>query len=214
MMSKLPKPQPKRADTRQQGRKTMKLLIDHALIELNKNGASKFDLDAVLRRSKTSKGSLYHHFEDFPSLLEAALVYRFHRVVDTSLALIANTVATATTREEFFADMEKVTAITHSREMTAIRFERARALGHAGTSERFKEALGVEQQRLTLAFADLVREAQSQGWVTRDIDPMATAVFIQAYTIGKLIDEVTAEPVDEQEWLKLIHRMVERTFTP
>ena len=174
----------------------------------------KVGVEMVLEKSGISKGSLYHHFEDFPSLLEAALVYRFHRVVDSSIALIANTVATATTREEFFADMEKVTAITHSREMTAIRFERARALGHAGTSERFREALGVEQQRLTLAFADLVREAQNQGWVTNDIDPMAAAVFIQAYTIGKLIDEVTAEPVDEQEWLKLIHRMVERTFTP
>ena len=174
----------------------------------------KVGVEMVLEKSGISKGSLYHHFEDFPSLLEAALVYRFHRVVDSSIALIANTVATATTREEFFADMEKVTAITHSREMTAIRFERARALGHAGTSERFREALGGEQQRLTLAFADLVREAQNQGWVTNDIDPMAAAVFIQAYTIGKLIDEVTAEPVDEQEWLKLIHRMVERTFTP
>jgi AcrR family transcriptional regulator len=174
----------------------------------------KVGVEMVLEKSGISKGSLYHHCEDFPSLLEAALVYRFHRVVDSSIALIANTVATATTREEFFADMEKVTAITHSREMTAIRFERARALGHAGSSPRFKEALGVEQQRLTLAFADLVREAQNQGWVTTDIDPMATAVFIQAYTIGKLIDEVTAEPVDEQEWLKLIHRMVERTFTP
>ena len=174
----------------------------------------KVGVEMVLEKSGISKGSLYHHFEDFPSLLEAALVYRFHRVVDSSIALIANTVATATTREEFFADMEKVTAITHSREMTAIRFERARALGHAGTSERFREALGVEQQRLTLAFTDLVREAQNQGWVTSDIDPMAAAVFIQAYTIGKLIDEVTAEPVDEQEWLKLIHRMVERTFTP
>ena len=156
----------------------------------------KVGVEMVLEKSGISKGSLYHHFEDFPSLLEAALVYRFHRVVDSSIALIANTVATATTREEFFADMEKVTAITHSREMTAIRFERARALGHAGTSERFREAHGVEQQRLTLAFADLVREAQNQGWVTSDIDPMAAAVFIQAYTIGKLIDEVTAEPVD------------------
>ena len=174
----------------------------------------KVGVEMVLEKSGISKGSLYHHFEDFPALIEAALVYRFHRVVDSSIALMANTVATATTREEFFADMEKVTAITHSREMTAIRFERARALGHAGNSERFRQALGVEQQRLTLAFTDLVREAQNQGWVTRDIDPMAAAVFIQAYTIGKLIDEVTAEPVDEQEWLKLIHRMVERTFTP
>lgn len=174
----------------------------------------KVGVEMVLEKSGISKGSLYHHFEDFPSLLEAALVYRFHRVVDSSIALIANTVATASSREEFFADMEKVTAITHSREMTAIRFERARALGHAGTSERFREALGVEQQRLTLAFTDLVREAQNQGWITSDIDPMAAAVFIQAYTIGKIIDEVTAEPVDEQEWLKLIHRMVERTFTP
>ena len=181
---------------------------------MDSENPEKVGVEMVLETSGISKGSLYHHFEDFPSLIEAALVYRFHRVVDSSVALIANTVATATTREEFFADMEKVTAITHSREMTAIRFERARALGHAGSSPRFKEALGVEQQRLTLAFADLVREAQNQGWVTTDIDPMATAVFIQAYTIGKLIDEVTAEPVDEQEWLKLIHRMVERTFTP
>jgi len=174
----------------------------------------KVGVEMVLEKSGISKGSLYHHFEDFPALLEAALVYRFHRVVDNSIALIANTVATATTREEFFADMEKVTAITHSREMTAIRFERARALGHAGNSERFKEALGVEQQRLTYAFADLVREAQNQGWITADIDPMATAVFIQAYTIGKIIDEITPEPADEQAWLSLINRMIQRTFAP
>jgi AcrR family transcriptional regulator len=174
----------------------------------------KVGVEMVLEKSGISKGSLYHHFEDFPALIEAALVFRFHRVVDNSIAHISNTVSTSTSREEFFTEMEKVTAITHSREMTTIRFERARALGHAGASPRFKEALGVEQQRLTLAFADLVREAQSRGWVSSDIDPMAAAVFIQAYTIGKLIDEVTPEPVDEQEWLKLIHRMVERTFAP
>ena len=89
-----------------------------------------------------------------------------------------------------------------------------RALGHAGNSERFKEALGIEQQRLTYAFADLVREAQNQGWIASDIDPMAAAVFIQAYTIGKIIDEITPEPVDEKEWLALINRMIERTFAP
>ena len=181
---------------------------------MDSENPEKVGVEMVLEKSGISKGSLYHHFEDFPALIEAALVFRFHRVVDTSIALISSTVSTCASREEFFAEMEKVTAITHSREMTAIRFERARALGHAGNSPRFKEALGVEQQRLTVAFADLVREAQSQGWVSSDLDPMATAVFIQAYTIGKLIDEVTPEPVNEQEWLKLIHRMVERTFAP
>lgn len=181
---------------------------------MDSENPEKVGVEMVLEKSGISKGSLYHHFEDFPALIEAALVYRFHRVVDTSIALIANTVATSTSREQFFAEMEKVTAITHSREMTAIRFERARALGHAGTSLRFKEALGIEQQRLTFAFADLVREAQNQGWITTDIDPHATAVFIQAYTIGKIIDEVTPEPMDEQKWLQLINRMIERTFAP
>lgn len=181
---------------------------------MDSENPEKVGVEMVLEKSGISKGSLYHHFEDFPALIEAALVYRFHRVVDTSIALIANTVATSTSREQFFAEMEKVTAVTHSREMTAIRFERARALGHAGTSLRFKEALGIEQQRLTFAFADLVREAQNQGWITTDIDPHATAVFIQAYTIGKLIDEVTPEPMDEQKWLQLINRMIERTFAP
>ena len=181
---------------------------------MDSENPEKVGVEMVLEKSGISKGSLYHHFEDFPALIEAALVYRFHHVVDTSIALITNTVASATSREEFFADMQKITAITHSREMTAIRFERARALGHAGTSDRFKEALGIEQQRLTYAFADLVREAQNQGWITPDIDPMATAVFIQAYTIGKIIDEVTPEPADEQAWLNLINRMIERTFAP
>ena len=50
-MPKSAKTQPKRAETRQQGRKTMKLLIDHALIELNKNGA------AANRNSRLSDGS-------------------------------------------------------------------------------------------------------------------------------------------------------------
>ncbi len=174
----------------------------------------KVGVEMVLEKSGISKGSLYHHFEDFPALIEAALVYRFHSVVDNSIALIADTVAHATTSDQFYSDLRKVTEITHSSAMTAVRFERARAIGHAGNSPRFKEALGVEQQRLTYAFADLVREAQNQGWVVADIDPDAAAVFIQAYTIGKVIDEITPEPVDEAKWLELINRMIERTFKP
>jgi hypothetical protein len=44
---------------------------------------------------------------------------------------------------------------------------------------------------------------------------VTAAVLVIELTLGdRVIDEVTAEPVDEKEWLKLIHRMVERTFTP
>lgn len=181
---------------------------------MDSENPEKIGVELVLERSGISKGSLYHHFEDFPALIEAALVYRFHSVVDTSIALIVDTMASATTSDQFYGGLRKVTEITHSSAMTAIRFERARALGHAGTSPRFKEALGVEQQRLTYAFADLVREAQNKGWVTTDVDPDAAAVFIQAYTIGRIIDEITPEPVDETKWLDLIHRMIERTFRP
>ena len=54
---------------------TRQRLIELALIELDTNGLSGFDLDDLLAKSKISKGSLYHHFGSKNGLIIAAEVH-------------------------------------------------------------------------------------------------------------------------------------------
>ena len=62
-------------------------------------------VDEILERSGISKGSLYHHFEDIYHLLEAAMIVRFARYVDTNIAALQSLLATAKTSEEMYAGL-------------------------------------------------------------------------------------------------------------
>ena len=173
----------------------------------------KVHVDQVLTTSGISKGSLYHHFEDFSELIESALIYRFSLNVDRNIDAITNLVTSVANREDFFQGLGHITAMTQGAELASIRFERARALGIAGNSDRFRLQLGVEQQRVTDALTDLFREAQSKGWLNSEFDPRAAAVFIQAYTLGKVVDDVTPDPMSHEAWIALISRVVEKAFS-
>ena len=74
------------------------------------------------------------------------------------------------------------------------------------------EALGVEQKRLTDALADLVRDTQDKGWVRPELDPASVAVFVQAYTLGKAVDDITPNPVDPDAWDRLVNTVIADVF--
>jgi AcrR family transcriptional regulator len=172
----------------------------------------KVHVDQVLAVSGISKGSLYHHFEDFSELIESALIYRFSVNVDRNIDAITNLVTSVNNRDDFFLGLAQITIKTQGVELAHIRFERARALGIAGTSDRFRAKLGAEQQRVTDALTDLFREAQSKEWLNSEFDPRAAAVFIQAYTLGKVVDDVTPDPMSHEAWIALIGRVTEKVF--
>jgi AcrR family transcriptional regulator len=65
----------------------------------------KLRFEMVLDRSNISKGSLYHHFEDIYHLLEAAMISRFARYVDTNIASLRSLLETATTSETLYAGL-------------------------------------------------------------------------------------------------------------
>ncbi len=169
--------------------------------------------ELVLQVSGVSKGSMYHHFEDFPEVVEAALVYRFHRNVGDNIAAIDALLGSSSTREEFIGHMIELTRVTQDRARAPFRFERARALGRAGHSDRFRTALGAEQQRLTDAFTDLFSRAQAKGWVNPTLDARALAVLVQAYTLGKVVDDVVSNPMDDQAWLSLLSHIFTTSLT-
>ncbi len=89
---------------------------------------------------------------------------------------------------------------------------RARLLAYAEGRPRLMEKMACEQARLTRCYTRLFATAQDNGWFNRDFDPQAAAVFIQAYTIGKIVDDVTTEPMDPAAWNVLIMKIVDRVF--
>lgn len=168
--------------------------------------------DQVLTASGVSKGSLYHHFEDFEDLLEAALISRFSVNVDATIDGLAQILATVKSREELVSALREANAHDQAQSRAKFRLERARAAGLTYSSPRFHDALGVEQQRLTDAFTDLFIEAQNKGWMSTEINPRAAAVFVQAYTVGRVVDDIAPEKVDPQAWVDLLMTVIDKAI--
>ena len=192
---------------------TRERLIEVTMTMLDGDHPDKIHVDEVLLVSGISKGSLYHHFNDFGDLIEEALVRRFTLFVDQSIAVITQLMNAATTKEEFVAGLKKVTRLTQDPARYANRFERARALGMAGNNDRFRNGLAQEQDRITAALEDLFRESQNRGWMVPDFDPRAAAVLIQAYTLGQVINDVATVQYDNDSWIALIDRILDRVFS-
>lgn len=183
-----------------------------ALDLLSRHELEDISTDMILQTSGVSKGSLYHHFEDLADLLETALVHRFTQSVDESIALAGKLLAGAPDAAGFRAAMVDYHRFNHAPERRRHRIERARLLGLSHNNPRFARRLGEQQSRLTAAFADLCREAQSRGWMASDFDPMAAAVLLQAYTLGRVIDDIASEQMDDAAWDRLIMKLVENVL--
>ena len=169
-------------------------------------------VDEILDKSGISKGSLYHHFEDLGELLEAAQIARYAVWVDRSIGFMTPLLSEAKTPADMIESLRKATIFTQSKEYMATRFQRARTLANSETSPRFQKALGVEQDRLTTALEDLVAEAKNKGLFRKDLDTRVIAIFIQSYTLGKIIDDIVPTPVSQEKWDEFIVNMLIATM--
>ena len=166
----------------------------------------------VLERAGASKSSMYHFFEDFDDLLEATFLVRFAGSVQASDKAIKEIIEKSTNKVDFFKALEKVTYGSQSRTNSATRFQRARMLARSERSERFGKSLGDIQQQLTDSLTLAIKRAQDKGFVTLDFQARTLAVFIQAYTLGKIVDDITANPMDDQDWDRFITRIASKVF--
>jgi len=194
---------------------TKEKLIATMVSLMDEHALGNIQVDDVLRESNISKGSLYHHFENFDELVEGALIARFAGSVDLSIELVSAAVNGAKNAEEFVSKIIEVTTVTQGRERSKFRLERARVIGLSVNSPRLLEHLQKEQDRLTSAMADVVREAQEKGWVSKTYDAKTIAVFMQAYTLGRVIDDVASdqEHIDSKDWNNVVNAAVKSLLT-
>lgn len=212
MISSVRNVRPPRQPRRLRTHPTRERLLATTLALVERMDIAEITGDMVLEQSGISRGSLYYHFADFSDLLEQALVRRFAALVDASVADLARLPDVATSRDAMLATMRQTVKAVHTPANAPNRFFRARIIALAETNPRLMQGLAAEQQRLTDSLAALFVAAQDKGWMHRDFDPAVAAVFVQSYTLGRVIDDVSINRVDPDKWDDLIERTLRLLF--
>ncbi len=191
---------------------TKRLLVETASKLLDEKAATQISAEEVLELSGISRGSMYHHFVDLDDLLETTQVWRYSKWVDASIKFMYDFVITSKTKDELRQSLRKLTEITQSDDRKPARAQRALALAMCASNERMAEKLSPEIQRLTDAITDVCEEIKNKGLFKESVDAHALSTFIQAYTLGKIVNDFKPEGVDEEQWINFIMAIVENTF--
>ncbi|MEN9682720.1 MAG: hypothetical protein RLZZ427_471 [Pseudomonadota bacterium] len=187
-------------------------LVETVEALLDVHSPEQITADMVLAASGVSKGSLYHHFEDFADLMATVLVQQFSRNVDRDVATAQMLLNQATTIEEFYAGVDLITDVAQSPMAQPQRLRRARLIVLASQDPRLAAKLAAEQDRLSAGLAELFVLAQQRGWFRSDFSPNVAAVVVQAYTLGKLLDDFAGTPVPSQHWNQTVKQFIRSAF--
>jgi hypothetical protein len=94
----------------------------------------------------------------------------------------------------------------------AARADRATILGMARHSKKFADGLALEQQRVTDVLTDIAREMQERGWINKELDAVVVATFVQAYSLGFVLNDITSNPISIDQWSAFISAMLAKVL--
>ena len=191
---------------------TKGLLLETAINLIDEFGPQGFTVETLLETSKISKGSLYHHFHDFSDVIEHAQVARFSRYVDQDIMLLVGLLKSATSREDLESKFAMIVQGAGLPGRDASRADRAAILGMARHSKKLADGLAIEQQRVTDVLTDIAREMQERGWINKDLDAAVVATFVQAYSMGFVLNDITTNPISIEQWSSFISFMLGKIF--
>lgn len=208
----MPPRRPRQPRERQEDHPTRLQIIEVAATILKTAGVAGFHVDDVMAATGLTRGAVYHHFDNVDDLVESALLAVYSEGLAANIALVESLMTSATTAAEFRAGVLRANeAYAHNTALRKVRVLRAHALGATAAGSRMADALGVAQQRLTDAYVAMITGAQRRGWVRPELDPEALAVFVQAYSFGVIIDDVSERHISPESWAQLIAEFFEHT---
>jgi AcrR family transcriptional regulator len=179
---------------------------------LTSKRSDEITTEEVLQASGISKGSLYHHFTDLSDLIETTLIHRYANWIDLSIMKMSSLLNSAKTPEQLRDSLFEITWSTQKDSLKNTRIERARIFAEAQGNQRLSDKLIEENDRMTSSIEDLVREVIDRKLFKPGLDPRAIAVFIQAYTMGLIVNDFSKEKVSFENWTNLINKIIAEVF--
>ena len=182
------------------GRATIEKLLEVTISELDRVGLAEIDIDSLLRKSKISKGSLYHHFGSKNGLLTAAEAQQFMKYLKREGETFRKLIEGCTTKQKFVDLVAAVMKITRLESNLDFRKKRVRAIAMSFNDEILAQVLKNAQIEVTEYLAGSFQIAKDRGWVKPDTDLMALSYWIQGVFIGHVMLDITEQTEHEDAW--------------
>ena len=182
------------------GRATIEKLLEVTISELDRVGLAEIDIDSLLRKSKISKGSLYHHFGSKNGLLAAAEAQQFMKYLKREGETFRKLIEDCATKQKFVDLVAGVMKITRLESNLDFRKKRVRAIAMSFNDENLAQVLKNAQIEVTEYLAGSFQIAKDRGWVKPDTDLMALSYWIQGVFIGHVMLDITEQTEHEDAW--------------
>lgn len=190
-------------------------LLDAAEALLLEQDAHQLRLDEVLADAGVARNTLYKHFKDLETLAEEALLRGFARNVELDAQAISGALGRCKSKGDFRQAMTAITRATQSGDRAPRRMLRIKLLAMAGSRPALLERVAAVQSDMTHRLADEFRAAQEKGYIRPDFPARTAALFVQSYTIGRvLLDVEPHTKKDETDWINLIDQVIELALLP
>ncbi len=191
---------------------TRKLLLDTAAQLLEAHSPDEVTGQMLLRASGVSHGSLYHHFDDASEVIETVLLDRFFVRAMHDADFMAQSLAGTPDKKTWTETMSAFTRAVHAPANRIFRMRRIQLLAYASSRPRMLERLTQQQGQLTASFIAIFTSVQQRGWIGPDADPHALAVLTQGIILGRIIDDVSTEQVNPEQWYALLDMILTKIF--
>jgi AcrR family transcriptional regulator len=185
-------------------RGTRDRVIDVVLDLLEEGGEAAVRIDEVRDRAGVSIGSIYHHFGDRDGLIATAQVRRFARYAAAEITALSDIVQRSSDIQQFRRAIRQLTLRTGSEVRVAERWARVGVLESTVGRPELEAEVRAIQTRLTDEFQAHVAQGQARGFFRSDLDARAVALFVEAYSLGLVLNDVDERAVTEKQWEQVV----------
>jgi AcrR family transcriptional regulator len=195
--------------TRVNGQATIKRLLKFSAAEIKRNGVANYDLDDVLRRSKTSKGSLYHHFGSKNGLIGATQSHILSQDIGRDNESLRAFIEAAKSKDEMLAILDFAFQHGINSDSAEARKRRIQALAFAQHDKNLALHLKKDQIEASEYLAGTLQIAQDRGYFALSVSCRGFAFWIQGAVFGHLLVEIAEDVTFAEEWTATMRRALD-----
>jgi AcrR family transcriptional regulator len=181
---------------------TRSRIIGEAIKMMEEGGEVAVRLGVIAENMGIKEPSIYHHFKNRISLVNAAYVEWYWQSLKTDIPVEAM-MALVESQEDYVRAFRKTIEWSYRPERHHARAIRLSVLGAAQRNPELADAVNEINKKFLATVADSVLFAQQKGWLRADLDPMATAYWLHGQIVGRAVAEMDPGHVDLAQWDKV-----------
>jgi AcrR family transcriptional regulator len=178
---------------------TRSRIISEAIKMMEEGGEAAVRLGVIAENMGIKEPSIYHHFKNRVELVNAAYVEWYWQCLKTEIPIEAM-MSLVDSREDYVRTLRKIMEWGYRPERHPARAIRISVLGAAQRSPELGAAINEINRTFLATVAASVETAQLNGWVRKNLNPLACAYWLHGQIMGRVIAEMDPGQVDLQQW--------------